>query len=184
MKKLIAILLLFIHFVNTTGQLAIYEYFVYKSNKLFNEQINRNRYNVDDLTEIKVPVNLPGITDWKNYEKLSGRIQFGASAYNYVKIRMTRNAIYLVCIPNYETTHLAETNVIYARQIPDIPVTKKDHVPFGKTNSVDYNYQVMDYKFRIPIITTAIVFCGDHSDAANFNITGPAQPPDSLSNHS
>ncbi len=75
MKKLLAILLLLIHLFNIGGQLAFHEYLVYQSDKFFNEQISENHYNIDDLTEICIPVNMPGITDWKSYENLSGSVQ-------------------------------------------------------------------------------------------------------------
>ena len=181
LKKLIAISLLFIHLFNIGGQLLLHQYFVYKSDKLFNEQINKNRYNVDDLTEIKIPVNMPQINDWKNFENLTGQVQFAYSSYNYVKIRVTRTAIFLMCIPNYETTHFSNHNIIYARQIPDIPVSKKEHVPFGKISLAAYNNQIIQYEFSTPEIVFRKNCRNIHSAVLDFLITGPCQPPDSCS---
>ena len=180
MKKFIAILLLFIHFYNIGGQLLFHEYLVYQSNKLFNEEISQNHYNVADLTEIRIPANMPGISDWKNYQNLSGRIQFGNTAYNYVKIKMTRTAIYLVCIPNYATTHLCDINIINATQIPDIPVPKKDHVPFGKINLATYNHPAIYYKFSVPVFMVRMSLYCKHEDILHSIITGPGRPPDAI----
>ena len=158
-----------------------YEYLAYQSDKLFNEQIDQNRYNVHDLTEIRIPANLPNITDWKNYISLRGRVQFGDAAYNYVKIKMTRTAIYLVCIPNYATTHLSALNIINARQIPDIPVPKKDHLPVGKINFTTYNHQNIAYRFSTPMTPankTVILLQIFLPDTC---IAGPGQPPDMVS---
>jgi hypothetical protein len=91
---------------------------------------------------------------------------------------MTREAIYLVCIPNYSTTHLSNQNVIYARQIPDIPVPKKDHVPFGKLNFAAYNYQFTYYKFSTPAVAVSKISPYNHSLIPNSVIEGPGQPPD------
>ena len=178
MKKLVAIVLFVIHLFNIGGQLAFHEYLVYRSDKFFNEQISENHYNPDDLTEICIPVNMPGITDWKKFQNLNGSVRFGNSAYNYVKIKVTRHAIYLACIPNYETTRLSALNVIYARQIPDIPVPKKDHVPFGKINIVAYNCQAVRYIFSMPLIIAVAVTCYNHADIEGVHISGPGQPPD------
>jgi hypothetical protein len=178
LKKLIAISLLFIHLFNIGGQLAFYEYLVYQSDKVFDEQIDQNHYNVHDLTERKIPANLPNIADWKNYMSLRGRVQFGNAAYNYVKIKMTRTAIYLVCIPNYATTHLSDQNIINARQIPDMPVPKKDHLPIGKINLTTYNHQNTAYRFSTPTAPaskTAILIKIFLPDACT---TGPGRPPD------
>jgi len=121
---------------------------------------------------------MPGISDWKSYQNLSGRIQFGNTAYNYIKIKMTRTAIYLVCIPNYATTHLCDRNIINATQIPDIPVPKKDHVPFGKINLTAYNHQAVYYKFSVPVFMVRNALCYQQADILCFIIAGPGQPPD------
>ena len=178
MKKLIATIFLFILLFNIGGPLAFHEYLVYKSDKLFSRQISLNHYNIDDLTEIRIQVNMPGISDWRSYENLHGRVQFENTAYNYVKIKMTRNAIYLVCIPNYATTHLSDQNIINARQIPDIPVPKKDHVPFGKINLASYNCLAIHYKFSIPIIKATQNIDTNHSYIPDPCVTGSGQPPD------
>lgn len=144
-------MLLFLHLFGTERQLMRHEYLEYKSDKLYNEQIDQNHYNIHDLTEIRVPVNMPSISSWGGYINLRGCVQFANTAYNYVKIKITKNAIYLVCIPNYVTTHLWNRNVIDARQIPDIPVPKKDHVPAGKITLTNFNHQTISYRFSTPL---------------------------------
>lgn len=155
MKRLLAFLFLLIHLSNLVGVLALHQYLVYKSEMLFNRQINKNHYFVNDLTEIKIPINTSVIHDWPVFVQQFGRIQFKNSAYNYVKIRITKTAIYLFCIPNYESTHLANRNIIDAKQIPDIPIKKKEHVPFGKINLLSYSYVGLKYSFKIPLLRVA-----------------------------
>ncbi len=180
MKKLIAIALLFIHLFNIGGQLAFYQYLVFKTDRFFNEQINKNLYSVDDLTEIKIPVNLPHAADWKGYINLNGEVRFANASYNYVKIRVTQKAIYLMCIPNYKTTHLSGQNIIYAKQIKDIPVTRKEHVPFGKIILMDYNTPVIDYMFSNPQFVLQKKKLTDQSLIPNTYRSGPGQPPDMM----
>ena len=180
MKKLIAITLLTIHLFNIGGQLAFHQYLVYQSDKLFDEEINKNHYNTNDLTEVRIPVNMPGISDWSGYENLSGQVKFANASYNYVKLKMTRNAIYLMCVPNYETTHLNSDNIIYAGQIKDIPVPKKEHVPFGKINLIIYNHQCIYYKFSTPLLMIREIICDKHPDIPASVIPGSGQPPDRL----
>ena len=183
MKKLIAIALLFIHFYNIGGPLLLHEILVYQSDRLFNKEIGQNHYNIADLSEIRIPANMPGMSDWKDYQNLSGRIQFGNTAYNYVKIKMTRTAIYLVCIPNYATTHWCDKNIINATQIPDIPVPKKEHVPFGKINLATFNYQSVFYKFSSPVFVVRKTVYNKQANFLYSIITGPGQPPDAALSH-
>lgn len=125
-------MLLNIHLLNIGGQLVFHQYLVYKTANFYTEQTRKGLYNVKDLTEITIPVNLPNIRDWTRFENIAGHIQFGNSNYNYVKMRMTSKAIHLMCIPNYETTQLINKNVLVAKGVKDIPVPQKDHVPYGK----------------------------------------------------
>jgi hypothetical protein len=181
LKKLIAITLLFIHLYNIGGQLAFHQYLVYKSDRFFNEQVNKNLYSLDDLTEVKIPVNMPNVADWKGYLNLNGEVRFENSSYNYVKIKITHDAIYLMCVPNYKTTHLSGQNIINARQIKDIPVPHKDHVPFGKIILMTYNHPLIQYAFVSPLIVIQKETQTDHSAILHSFSSGPVQPPDSIS---
>ncbi|WP_429263132.1 hypothetical protein [Mucilaginibacter sp. 3215] len=152
MKKFIALTLLSFHLLNIGGQLALHQFMVYKSNKYFAEQTAKGFYNVKDLTEVVIPVNMPSITDWKNYENIHGQIRFGNNSYNYQKMRVTSRAIYLMCIPNYETTRLADKNIINAKDVKENPVPQKEHVPFGKIIMQDnLNFAFVHFEFSCPI---------------------------------
>lgn len=129
----------------------LHQYFVYLSDKFFNEQTSKGLYNLNDLTEVKIPANMPGITDWQNYENVSGQIQFEDVSYNYVKMKITRSAIYLMCVPNYSTTHLSNENVIAAKHIKNTPLPHKKHVPDGKIMLLNkYSFAFLDFKFIPP----------------------------------
>jgi len=151
MKKLFAAFLLAVYLFNIGGQLVLHQYFSYLSDRYFNEQTNKGRYNVNDLTEIRIPINTPNVTDWPAYESVTGQIQFQNTNYNFVKMRMTRHVMYLMCVPNYNTTHLSAQNIIGAKNIKDLPIPKKDHVPYGKTTllsqlSITFNH----FEFNAP----------------------------------
>ena len=177
-KKIFSTFLLIVHLFNIGGQLVFYIYRECKSEIFFNEQISKNLYKIDDLTEIQLNVTMPVIADWKGYQNLNGCIQFKNTAYNYVKIKMTRKAIYLLCIPNYETTRLNNHNIIYAKQIPDIPVPKKEHVPFGKINLTSYNFPSFSFGFS-PHFTEACRIINHYQpEIPDSPIAGPSQPPD------
>jgi len=125
------------------------QYLVYRSDKFAGEQISKGRYDTSNLIEIKIPQHLPQIHDWKSYVRVSGQIQFDGVAYNYVKLKVTRDTVFVQCIPNYETTKLLTENVIYAKQLNDIPISKKAHESSGKKTGVDnkYNYPLITYTF-------------------------------------
>ncbi|MET3978590.1 hypothetical protein ABIB62_001159 [Mucilaginibacter sp. UYP25] len=182
MKKLIAIFLLHVLLFNIGGHLALHQYVTYQSNELYNHQVASNKYNIKDLTEVKIPMSMPGITDQVSYEAVSGRVNFQNASYNYVKLRVTSTGIYLMCVPNYETTTLSTQNIIDAKNINDIPIQKKDHVPFGKIILIAYSHKDVQYRFSTPLIVTfKKVTALSQSHISESVIQGPGQPPDAAS---
>jgi hypothetical protein len=53
-----------------------------------------------------------------------------------------------MCVPNYETTRLVAHNVICAKHIKDVPVPKKNHVPFGKITAIEkFQFNFIQFAF-------------------------------------
>lgn len=166
---------------NICGHILLHRYFVYRADQYFNEQIGKNRYNVNDLVEIKLPLHLSVAQNWKHYEPIKGQVQFKNNCYNYVKLKLTADTIYLQCIPNYEKTRLFNQNIINAKKIADIPVRKKSHIPFGKISQrVNYSYPQNTFNFTSPL---AIVVKNDNCFCLHIiqrNSDAPKLPPKRL----
>jgi len=147
-KKLIAALMLIFYLFTLCGPLALHQYLSLKSDKFFTEQTAKGLYNVGELTEVKLPVDMPAITDWKNYENIKGCVQFDNVTYNYVKMKITRTTLYLMCVPDYKTTRMSAQNIIDAKQSKGVPVPKKQHVPFGKATLLgNFNVAFIQFSF-------------------------------------
>ncbi len=140
-----------------------------------------NKYAVDDLVLVKVPVHMPSLENWEDYAYISGQIKFKNNSYNYVKLKMTKDTIFLMCVPNYKKTKLLNQNIIDARKIADIPISKKDHVPFGKAVSLsDYNYLPIQYAFFTPVVTLKVTVSNTGANLVKCFLPGPIQPPELL----
>ncbi len=171
-------MLLSFHLLNIGGQLALHQFMVYKSNKYFAEQTAKGFYNVKDLTEVVIPVDMPGIREWQHYENIHGQIQFGNNSYNYQKMRVTSHAIYLMCTPNYETTRLADKNIINAKDVKENPVPQKEHVPFGKITMQDnLNFTFVHFEFSCPIKYTQQIVAHPVQQLIPAHQDIPEQPP-------
>jgi hypothetical protein len=156
LNRIFATVMLTVHLFNLGGYLVLNEYLVYRSDKFVTEQISKGKYDATNLIEIKIKQHLPEIHDWKNYIRVSGQIQLKGVAYNYVKLRMTCDTMFVQCIPNYETTKLLSENIICAKQVNDIPISKKAHESSGKKIGIDnkYNFPVTVYTF--PPVTPVV----------------------------
>ena len=182
LKKLITIFLLNTYLLSLCGQVAVYQYLCYRADNFFNAQIKDGRYNINDLTEIKIPADLPGIADWTGYEMVSGRVQFANESYNYVKMRVTRHAIYLMCVPNYETTRFSDANIIHAENIGDVQIPKKDHVPPCKTMVCDnFSFAFIKFEFISPFKNSVTRIVQPVLQLTSHSLDIPEQPPRSVS---
>ncbi len=122
------------------GYQMLYQYFIYQSDKVMNEHIAKDQYNVNDLVQVKIPVSMPGISNETTYQSISGKIQFRNGCYNYVKLKLTTDTMFVMCIPNYEKTRLVSSNIICAKQLADLPASKHDNLPSLKKSGQDiYN---------------------------------------------
>ncbi len=113
------------------------------------KQIFDNKIDETKLIEIKIPVHFPTVTDWTEYAVVEGQIQLKDAYYNYVRLKMTRDTMFFVCIPNATKTRLVNANIITAKEISDVPISKKGHdAPFKKVNSLsEYNLKTFHYGF-------------------------------------
>jgi hypothetical protein len=178
LKKIIAYALLFVYLYNIAGALVSHYYFSYLADKYFAEQAAKGFYNTNDLTEVKLPNNMPGIAEWPCYENISGQIKFADETYNYVKMRITRTAIYLMCIPDYGAGVFSNQNIINAMQVKHMPVPKKEHVPFAKLSLINtlslavarFEFIPFSRKLRPSIIPLSCGLISNYPDI-------PKQPP-------
>ncbi|OOQ61548.1 hypothetical protein [Mucilaginibacter pedocola] len=150
MKRFLVIVLLCAHLFNAGGYLLLQRYQEYRTDKRMNELLSQNLYNPNALIEVKIAQHLPGITEtWGDYKNIDGQVQLKNACYNYVKLKVTRDTLYLMVIQNYEKTRLIKKNIIYAKHINDIPQGDKNQD--GSTekagSDVKYNAPVDTYQF-------------------------------------
>ncbi len=178
LKKTITILFLMTQLLAIVGPLAVHQYLVYQSDRFYNEQAGKGKYNVSDLTEVVIPVYLPHITDWTAYEQVSGQIQFKYTCYNYVGLKLTHNAMYLMCVPNYEHTQLLGQNVINAKGVKGKPLSKREHVPFAtNTYAPQFHINLSAISFELSFRQIRTFFAVLTQPSSQHQPGTPKQPP-------
>lgn len=152
MKRFTTIVLLGLHLFYSGGYMLLFYFLIYQSDRFVEQQISKGYYNVRDLVEIKIPVHIPYGQNWIGYQPVSGQVQLQQGCYNYVKLKITNDTLYVMCVPNYRTTKLIQSNIIYARQISDFPLTKKGSASLKQLNIDQYNFNVVNYEIK-PVVT-------------------------------
>ena len=179
MKKVFAMAMLVLILFNLGGYSLLFQYFIYRSDNAILEQINNNHYKSTDLIEVKIPVHL-NIQDWPEYEVISGQVQLKDNSYNYAELKLTRDTMYLLCIPNHNKTRLINANVIYAKQISDAPQNKKSsRLPSIKKSLIESeNYSILQFKGLMPAEETKAGANYPVLSVINPSIGIPGQPPE------
>ena len=149
LKRFFAITLLCIHLFYIGGYTLLFQYYIHKADVQMVKQVFDNKIDDTKLIEIKIPVHFPTMTDWTDYEFVAGQIQLKDAFYNYVRLKMTKDTMYYVCLPNTTKTRLVNANIITAKEISDVPLNKNSHNPVvKKVNQLsDYNLHSFEYQY-------------------------------------
>jgi len=137
-------LLLGAHLLGLGGYELVFKYFIHQSDVQIVKQMYDNKFNSQKLIEIKIPVHMPTIVDWTEYEHITGQIQLNGGYYNYIRLKMTRDTMSLICLPNKTKENLVKANTIVAKDINDVPLSKK-----GTTSSVKKEISGYDHVYQV-----------------------------------
>lgn len=160
--------------------MLLQNYMMERADKHMNELISSNLYDPNSLIELKIKQNLPGINEWNDYKNVSGSIQLKKACYNYVKLKFTKDTLYVMCVPNCEKTKLIDNNVIYAKQINDIPGDKNAKDNSVKKSGVDNIYDHLEFAFNF----TSFSNIPPHGFVKSYSLAAPpfiaitGQPPE------
>jgi hypothetical protein len=130
LKKLASILLLTLLLFNWVGYRLVTSLLQQQADIELQSTVEQNRYNNEDLVEIRVPLNLPYQTDWKEFQSYDGKIQVDGVDYRYVKRKVEKGQLVLLCIPNHSKTHLTTARDRFFMLVNDL-----QHNGHSKTDS-------------------------------------------------
>ena len=181
MKKLSAILLLFVFLFSQAGYALLFQYFIEDADNKIEDSISRNVYNDDDLIEVKVALNMPYLLSSRSFVRVEGEIELNGVHYNYVKRKVSGDTLYLLCLPNLLKTQLADAKTALAKDYSDTPANKKS----AETNSAKKQNSINEYN----VVTQQFAFLQDLSYETSTNgficpvitsvsLKAPTQPPD------
>ncbi|MBV8390543.1 MAG: hypothetical protein JO080_12135 [Mucilaginibacter sp.] len=180
MKKLVAILLLSVHLFYLGGYTLAFQYFMSRSDDQLVSQLNGSGANSAKLIKLKIPVHMPTLDDWTDYANIQGQVQVKDAYYNYVRLKMTKDTLYLICLPNTVKANLAKANIIMTKNLNDIPLNKKgpNNSSTKKAESTyDHYYQVVkcDYAPLAKLVKTDAR--SEIAHLSNPYIESPGKPP-------
>lgn len=180
LKKFAAILLLSVHLFYLGGYMMAFQYFISRSDNQIVKQLYDNKISNGKLIELKIPVHMPTLDDWTDFANIQGQVQVKDAYYNYVRLKMTKDTLYLVCLPNTVKANLAKANIIMTKNLNDVPLNKKgpNTSSTKKAESTyDHVYQILKCDYA-PL--AKLVRFSPHSEIADLSnpyVESPGKPP-------
>ena len=121
LKKLTAILLLALFVFNTIGYRLLVEYALNQADYNLEARLDKGHYSESELITVKIPLNLPYQTNWKDFERVNGEMNVNGTIYKYVQRKVYNDTLILQCIPHEEKTELQQKANDYFGKVNDLP---------------------------------------------------------------
>jgi len=91
---------------NLFGYSMVADFLENRVSSEFQAQLDQDHYSEGDLIRIKVPLTIPYVSGSLNFEKTEGSIEIKGISYQYVKKRIYRDTLEVLCLPNNAKTAL------------------------------------------------------------------------------
>lgn len=135
-KRLTAILLIALLAFNWYGYRLLTNYLQHEASAQLQSKLDNNDYDASDLVELRVPLNMPYITDWHDFETYEGETQINGVHYKYVKRKVENGELVLLCIPNQQKTELQTAQHDFFKMVNDLQQSP------GKKHSKDHSVKI------------------------------------------
>lgn len=187
MKKLAAISLLAVLLFNWCGYRWVVNYLQQKADQHLVAQLDNNNYNEEELIELKVPLELPYQTDWKDFERVDGDIEIDGVHYKYVKRKVQDGQLILKCIPNTTKQDLLSARDQFFKLVNDLeqdqPASKESskNAPVVKNSLSEYEtIQSTFIGAQIPVLINVDYNLFQNTLHTCWLHQSPEQPPETI----
>ncbi len=181
LKKLFAILLLFIYLFNLVGYNLLFQYLINRNDAQVSARLDKNNYVDKDLVVVKVALNMPYLTSSNEFVRTDGAVVLNGIHYNYVKTKVSDDTLYLMCLPDFLKTSLYNAKTDIAKQSADLPTGKKNAETFPVKKICDlseYSYtseqSLLSSRYSSPYSYKDFIYTA----LSSVFIKYPAQPPE------
>lgn len=180
LRKLTAILFLIVFLYNVAGYKGFFFYLSQSADQRLDEKIRDDNVPDKDLITVKFPFHVPYIAESKEFESMEGEVNVKGTIYRYVKRKIVRDTLILLCIENKEKTLIEKKRAEYFNKVNDLAsnTSKKSDVKQVKT---DYYVKINDISPKSLNGTdcnSTYSFVLNPLNKGHFNLYAP--PPDLL----
>jgi len=138
------------------------KYWQQRADTRLEARLDRNEYDESQLLSVKVPVTHPGYSlsyyDGSNgFQRVSGQIDIGGVRYQYVKRRIYKDSLELLCIPNETAIKLRQVKNDFFRQVNDLQQQNQGKkAPVSPVKDISKDYQPTAMHIAVPDALAAL----------------------------
>ncbi|MGC4035120.1 MAG: hypothetical protein QM764_04100 [Chitinophagaceae bacterium] len=131
MKKALSIVFLMVLIFNCCGYRWVLSYLQNKSTIRLAQTISSGKYDKKLLVEVKIPLNLPYLSNWAEYRDYDGEIEIDGKNFEFVKRKFINDTLYLLCIAHTEKDILQLAKSDYFKAVNNLQQDgpQKNNVP-------------------------------------------------------
>ena len=144
MTRILTILLIVLHLMNTIGSYGILAKLSADHEKSVSEQLDEDKYAGSNTITLKVPFSLPYHTNTGNYERAIGKIQYEGQTYHMVKHKFYNDTLFIVCLKDTKLTEIDKTLTRLAESMASNREAKD-------SNTSTVSIQIRDFEVSLPI---------------------------------
>lgn len=126
MKRLFAILMLFVFLLNVLGYYGILMGLKRKHTQTLLAKFDEDDYARQHEVIIKVPITIPYATDSKEYVRVDGEFEYNGEVYRIVKQKLQSDTLHIVCFKDFTSKALKQTLTDYVKSFTDKPSSEKN----------------------------------------------------------
>jgi hypothetical protein len=176
-------------FFNWYGYQLVSSFLQDRANHGLEARLDENRYDESQLISVRVPLTtLSYYNSSTQFERVDGQIEIGGVQYKYVKRRIFKDSLELLCIPNQAAMGLQTAKSNFFQQVNDL----QQHSNQGKKSNsgVIKNFSSTDYYKTDGFFAMGLPFSTELPQSfkpapviASSYVMTAEQPPDLLSAH-
>ncbi len=119
MKRLAAILFFAAILFNFYGYRLVISCMQVNSDATLEKQVDQNKYDEHQLISIKTKLDLPYYSSSPEYERAYGTMTVNGISYQYVKRRVYKDTLELLCLPNDAKTKMQSVTNELTKELAD-----------------------------------------------------------------
>lgn len=129
MRRVVSVLLVSCFLFNIAGYKLFFYYQLVQADSRIQARIETIRESDKNLFAVKIPIRLPYHTDWTDFESVEGEMTYNNTTYKYVKRKVLRDTLILLCIEHREKSLIQKNSSDYSKKVNDLlPDTSKKQI--------------------------------------------------------